>query len=317
MTGVQIPDGALKSIRTFCYRFNEDVPRVVVWSVELATASKVDAELPERPFIYTVFSYNRGKGFVGWVLNETCMDGKVCLVTGSSRGIGRGVVEELGRRGADVVVNYNTSEEEAMEVVDEIEEMDGSAIAVQADVSDWDDVSRMGERVRREYGSVDVVVNNAGVTVDTKIVDMSKEDWDRVVDVNLTGAFYVTKEFFEDVAEAEEGRVINVSSVVGQRGNYGQANYASSKSGLFGFTRSLALELAPSNSTANCIAPGFTRTDMLEKVRDDIQEKIKEGIPLDRFAEVEDIVGVVAFVAGDHSSYMTGQVLGVNGGMHW
>ncbi|PSP81887.1 beta-ketoacyl-ACP reductase [Halobacteriales archaeon QS_1_68_17] len=242
---------------------------------------------------------------------------RTCLVTGASRGIGRGIAEELGRYGANVVVNYRSSEAEAYDTVDAIKEEGGTAIAVQGNVADFEDVQSMHETVRDAYGPVDVLVNNAGITVDKKFENMTREDWDRVVEVNLGGVYNCTKVCFEDIRQAHEGRLINISSVVGQQGNYGQANYAATKSGLFGFTRTIALELASEGSTANCVAPGFVKTDMLDPVPERVKEGILERIPLDRFAEVEDVVGVVRFVASEESSYMTGQVLGVNGGMEW
>ena len=146
---------------------------------------------------------------------------------------------------------------------------------------------------------------------------MTREEWERVIDVNLGGVFNCSKAFYDDVKQAEHGRLINISSVVGQQGNYGQANYATTKSGLFGFTRTLALELANSGSTVNCVAPGFTRTDMLADVDEEIQDKIRQRIPLNRFAEAEYVSGVVRFLASEESSYMTGQILGINGGMEW
>jgi 3-oxoacyl-[acyl-carrier protein] reductase len=245
------------------------------------------------------------------------MNGRTCLVTGSSKGIGRGIAEDLGQRGADVVVNYRSSEAAAYEVVDEIESQGGNAIAVRADVAKMDDVQAMYEEVHDAFGDIDVLVNNAGITVDKKFKNMTREDWDRVMQVNLGGVFNCTKVCFEDIRQAQEGRLINISSVVGQQGNYGQANYATTKSGLFGFTRTIALELAREGSTANCVAPGFVKTDMLADVPDRVKEGILERIPLDRFAEVEDVVSMVTFVAQEQSSYMTGQVLGVNGGMEW
>ncbi|RDI70051.1 beta-ketoacyl-ACP reductase [Halopelagius longus] len=245
------------------------------------------------------------------------LDNRTCLVTGSSRGIGCGIAEELGQNGANVVVNYRSSEGEAYDVVETIAEEGGDAIAVQADVSDMESVAEMRERVHNAYGPVDVLVNNAGVTVDRTFENMTREDWDQVMDVNLGGVFNCTKAFYDDISDAEQGRLINISSVVGQQGNYGQANYAATKSGLFGFTRTLALELASSGTTANCVAPGFVRTDMLEGVDERVQEKIRKRIPLDRFADVEDICGIVRFLASDDSRYMTGQVIGVNGGMEW
>jgi 3-oxoacyl-[acyl-carrier protein] reductase len=245
------------------------------------------------------------------------LEEQTCVVTGASRGIGRGIATELGSKGADVVVNYRSSEAEAHEVVDEIEAAGGNAAAVRADVSDFDDVASMGEAVHDAFGPPDVLVNNAGLTIDKTFANMTREDWERVMDVNLGGVYNCTKVFFEDLRGAEEGRLINISSVVGQQGNYGQANYATTKSGLFGFTRTIALEMARSGSTANCVAPGFVETDMLAEVPERVQEKILERIPLDRFATVDDVSGIVRFLASEESSYMTGQILGVNGGMEW
>jgi len=245
------------------------------------------------------------------------LEGQTCLVTGSSRGIGRGIALDFAENGAQVVVNYRSSQEKADQVVGEIEAGGGEAIAVQADVADMDDVQRMRDEVHEAFGPIDVLVNNAGITIDKKFDAMTREDWDRVMDVNLGGVFNCTNAFWKDVRDADEGRLINISSVVGQQGNYGQANYATTKSGLFGFTRTVALELAHENSTANCVAPGFVATDMLENVPERVQEKILRRIPLDRFAEVEDICGIVRFVASKESSYMTGQILPVNGGMEW
>jgi 3-oxoacyl-[acyl-carrier protein] reductase len=245
------------------------------------------------------------------------LEDQTCVVTGGSRGIGRGIAEELGKRGADIVVNYRSSEAQAYAVVDEIEEREGSAIACQGNVAEYDEVKAMCERIHDAFGSVDVLVNNAGITIDGKFTNMTREDWDRVMDVNLGGVFNCTQCLFDDLLDAKNGRLINISSVVGQQGNYGQANYATTKSGLFGFTRTIALEMASSGSTANCVAPGFVETDMLDKVPEHVQEHILERIPLDRFADVDDVSGIVRFLASPSSSYMTGQVLAVNGGMEW
>jgi 3-oxoacyl-[acyl-carrier protein] reductase len=250
-------------------------------------------------------------------LDPKPLDGKTCLVTGSSRGIGREIAFEFARCGADVAVNYRRSDAEAEAVRETIEENGERAMTVRADVSDPASVERMADAVHDEFGAIDVLVNNAGITVDRKFEEMTYEDWNRVIDTNLGGTFNCTKAFFEDIKHADDGRLINISSVVGQQGNYGQANYATSKGGLFAFTRTLALELARHDSTANCVAPGFTETDMLEKVPDRVREKIQARIPLDRFADPNDIVGMVRFLASDESSYMTGQVLGINGGLEW
>ena len=243
------------------------------------------------------------------------MDDRTCLVTGASRGIGRAIAEELGSRGARVVVNYRSAERKAAETVEAVEAAGGEAIPVQADVTDADAVDAMAERVHGAFGPVDALVNNAGITRDRKLADMDRSDWEAVIDVNLTGAFTTTKAFFADLKAAEEGRLINISSVIGQQGNYGQSNYAAAKSGLFGFTRSLAKEFAPHGSTANCVAPGYTRTEMVEAVREDIKARIRKDIPLDRFAEVEEVAAVVAFLASEDASYVTGEVIDVNGAM--
>jgi 3-oxoacyl-[acyl-carrier protein] reductase len=243
------------------------------------------------------------------------VEGQTCVVTGASRGIGAGIARDLGANGANVVVNYRSSTAEARGVSDAIEDEGNTAMVAQADVADRDQVADMAAEVRDAFGAVDVLVNNAGITADSKFAEMSRSEWDRVIEVNLGGVFNCTKAFFDDVRDAEDGRLINIASVVGQQGNYGQANYATTKSGLFGFTRTIALELAQSGSTANCVAPGFVATDMLESVPGRVKQKILREIPLDRFATIADVAALVRFVASTDSSYMTGQVLGVNGGM--
>ncbi|APW98561.1 beta-ketoacyl-ACP reductase [Halobiforma lacisalsi AJ5] len=243
------------------------------------------------------------------------MEGRTCVITGSARGIGRGIAERLGNEGANVVINYRSSEEAAGEAVDAVESAGGSAVAAQADVSDREDVERLREICHEAFGPADVLVNNAGITADKQFTEMSREEWDRVMDVNLGGMFNCTQEFYDDIWNAEEGRLINISSVVGKQGNFGQANYATAKSGMFGFTRTIALEFAQGGSTANCVAPGFTRTDMVESVPDEVLDRIVSGIPLERLAEVEDIASVVRFLASEESSYVTGEVIDVNGGM--
>ncbi|MFC4245439.1 beta-ketoacyl-ACP reductase [Natribaculum luteum] len=243
------------------------------------------------------------------------MEGRTCVITGSARGIGRGIAEHLGSEGANVVVNYRSSEGAAHDAVEAIEDSGGNAITAQADVTNRDEVERMREVCHEAFGPADVLVNNAGLTADTQFVDMTREEWDRVIDVNLGGMFNCTQEFYDDIWNAEEGRLINISSVVGKQGNFGQANYAAAKSGMFGFTRTIALELAQGGSTANCVAPGYTKTDMIESVPEKVLERIVAGVPLERLAEIEDIACVVRFLASEESSYITGEVIDVNGGM--
>lgn len=244
-------------------------------------------------------------------------DDRICLVTGASRGIGRGIAKRLGAEGASVAVNYRSSAESAEEAAEEISEGpgDGEGIAVQADVTDYEAVQSMHDEVRDRLGPVDVLVNNAGVTNDTTFTRMTREDWLQVIDVHLNGMFNVTKTCFDDIEASEVGRLINVSSVVGKQGNFGQANYAAAKSGMFGFTRTIALELASSGSTANCIAPGFTMTDMLRSVDDERLDLIREGIPLGRFADPDEVAGLVRYLASDEAGYITGEVIDVTGGM--
>lgn len=248
---------------------------------------------------------------------DMILEDQTCVVSGASRGIGRAIAKEFGACGANVVVNYRSSEGKAYDVVDEIEEGPGSAIPVQADVANRDEVEAMAELTNERFGSADVLVNNAGLTVDKKFNGMTRDDWDQVMEVNLGGVFNCTKAYFDDLCSSDEGRLVNISSVVGQQGNYGQANYATTKSGLFGFTRTIALEMASSGSTANCVAPGFVETDMLETVPERVKEKILDRIPLNRFATAEDVAGIVRFVVSPSAAYMTGQVLAVNGGMEW
>lgn len=240
---------------------------------------------------------------------------RTCLVTGASRGIGRGIAEAFGEAGADVAVNFHYSSDAANQIVRDLRDQGTEAIAVQADVTDRDQVETMLDTVHEELGPPDVLVNNAGITVDTKFEHMTRDEWDRVMDVNLGGVFNCTQACFSDIKHADEGRIITISSVIGQLGNYGQANYAASKSGLFGFTRSIALELAPHGATANCVAPGYTETDMLVDVDEKILAAIREGIPLGRFATPAEIAAVVRFLASRESSYVTGEVIDVNGAM--
>ena len=239
---------------------------------------------------------------------------KTCVVTGSSKGIGRGIAERFGEDGCDVVVNYRGSAGAAEETVEAIEAAGGAAIAVQADVTDLEQVRRMRDEAHAAFGQVDVLVNNAGINQDVLFSEMSHEEWDVVLDVHLDGTFHCTQTFYDDIADAEQGRLVNISSIVGKGGNLGQANYATAKAGIFGFTRTLALELAREGSTANCVAPGFISTQMVDELPDKIKQRIRGDTPLGRFGTVEEVAEVVAFLASDRSSFITGEVIDVNGG---
>lgn len=246
--------------------------------------------------------------------SDAVLEGKTVVVTGASRGIGRGIAEELGAHGGNIAVNFRSSDGKASDVASLIEEGAGEAISVQGDVADYESMQTMADRVHDELGTVDVLVNNAGITMDHSFERMTSEEWQSVVDVNLTGVFNATKAFYQDIQEADAGRIINISSIIGEEGNFGQANYAASKAGVHGLTMTLAKELAPSGSTANCVSPGFTETDMLSDVPETIQEKICDDIPLSCFAQTEDIATLVRFIASEESGHITGQVFSVSGG---
>lgn len=246
--------------------------------------------------------------------SSTDLEGKTIVVTGGSRGIGRGIAERLGTHRGQVAVNYRSSKGEAMEAAEIIKQAGGDAITVQGDVTDFDTMQTMADQIHDQFGAVDVLVNNAGITNDRTFENMSPDEWQSVIDVNLTGVFNVTKAFYEDITDADDGRIINISSLIGEQGNFGQANYAAAKAGVHGLTKTLAKELAPTGSTANCVSPGFTETDMLADVPAAIQDSIRDDIPLSRFGQVEDIASLVCFLASAESGYITGQVISVSGG---
>ncbi len=244
------------------------------------------------------------------------LEGKVALVTGASRGIGRAIAQELAARGAKVVVNYHSSAEAAEEVVRTIEENGGSAVAVQADVSDFAAAQSLVKSTIETFGQIDILVNNAGTTHDTLLLMMKEEQWDRVIDTNLKSVFNCCKAAARPMVRRKQGgRIINISSVSGIVGQAGQANYAASKAGIIGFTKSLAKELGSRNITVNAVAPGFVLTDLTAGLPDELVQKSLEYIPLGRWGELPEIANVVAFMASDEASYVTGQVISVDGGI--
>jgi 3-oxoacyl-[acyl-carrier protein] reductase len=240
---------------------------------------------------------------------------RLALVTGAARGIGRAVALELARNGFDVAVNFNRSVEAAEALVKEIEALGVRTGAFQADVSDREQAEALFKKVREALGPVEVLVNNAGITRDTLLMRMKPEDWDAVLSANLNSAFYCTKEAIRDMAKARWGRIVTISSVVGLTGNAGQANYAASKAGLIGFTRSVAREYAARGITANAVAPGFIDTSMTEGLKEDVKAAISAQIPAGHIGAPEDVARAVAFFAREESAYITGQVLAVDGGM--
>lgn len=241
--------------------------------------------------------------------------GKVALVTGASRGIGRDIAIELAKAGANVAVNYAGSEARANEVVQEIQSLGREAFAVQCDVANADSVAEMVKQTIDRWGSLDILVNNAGITRDNLIMRMKEDEWDDVINTNLKGVFLCTKAVTRQMMKQKSGRIINISSVVGESGNAGQANYVAAKAGVIGLTKTTAKELAPRGITVNAVAPGFITTDMTDKLTDEIKEGMLKMIPLAKFGEPKDIANAVTFLASDDSRYITGQTIHVNGGM--
>ncbi|AVX30597.1 3-oxoacyl-[acyl-carrier-protein] reductase [Carboxydocella thermautotrophica] len=243
------------------------------------------------------------------------LENKVALVTGASRGIGRAIALAFAQAGADVVVNYSGSADAAQAVVDEIKAMGRRARAVQADVSQPEQVENMVNQVLSDFGRIDILVNNAGITRDGLLLRMKREDWQRVIDINLTGVFLCTKAVLKPMMKQRSGRIINITSVIGLTGNAGQANYAAAKAGIIGFTKSVAREVGSRGITCNAIAPGFIQTDMTGVLGEKVREELLAQIPLERLGQPEDVAAVALFLAGPAASYITGQVINVDGGM--
>ncbi|TCT12293.1 3-oxoacyl-[acyl-carrier-protein] reductase [Natranaerovirga pectinivora] len=240
---------------------------------------------------------------------------KVAIVTGGSRGIGKAISLELGSKGATVIVNYNGSKDAAEAVVNTITENGGKAVAYPCNVSDFNSVKEFIENIVKEYGQIDILVNNAGITKDNLLLKMSDSDFDDVINVNLKGAFNCLKHASRYMLKQRSGKIINLTSVIGIVGNMGQANYAASKAGVIGLTKSAAKELASRGITVNAVAPGFIKTEMTDVLNEKIKEATLEKIPLNRFGEAEEIAKLVSFLASDDANYITGQVIQVDGGM--
>jgi acetoacetyl-CoA reductase len=245
----------------------------------------------------------------------TDLKGKVCLVTGGSRGIGRAIALELGQRGASVAVGYTSNKEAADQVAAEVATHGGAAFAFGCDVKDPAAIGAAVASVIERFGKIDVLVNNAGITRDRSLAKMSSEEWDAVIQTNLTSVFHVTSSVLPHMVEAGYGRIVNISSVIGVHGNFGQANYAAAKAGIIGFTKSAALELARKGVTVNAITPGFIETEMIAAMPEEVRAKILAKIPMGRFGRPEEIAQVVAFLVSS-GDYITGQVIAIDGGMY-
>jgi len=243
------------------------------------------------------------------------LSGKVALVTGAAQGIGKAIALLLARNGADVVVS-DINLEKAQETANEIEGMGRRSFAIKVNVADLKDVEQMVKAIVEQFGRIDILVNNAGITRDRLILRMTEEDWDAVLDVNLKGTFNCTKAAIRYMSKQRSGKIVNIASVTGEMGNPGQANYAASKAGVIGFTKTIAREFAGRGINVNAIAPGYIQTPMTDAVPEKAKEELKRMIPMERLGKPEDVAQAVLFLVSENSSYITGQVLNVNGGIY-
>ena len=243
------------------------------------------------------------------------LEGAVAVVTGASRGLGNAIADELGHGGAKVVVNYSSSQEPAEELVEHLKESGAEAVAIQADVSDAEQAQRLIDESVEQFGRIDILVNNAGINRDKTLKKMEIEDWNQVIQVDLNSAFYTVHAVLPHMIEQESGKIINMSSFVGEAGNMGQANYAAAKAGLLGFTKTAAKEFARYGITVNALCPGFIETDMVANIPEEAQEKLLSTVPLGRFGKPEEIARAVRYLVVD-GDYITGQSLDINGGVY-
>ena len=240
---------------------------------------------------------------------------KVAMITGATRGIGKQIALTLANEGYNIVLNYRTENDELKQLKNEIESKKVKCLTVQGDVTNFEDCKQMIESAIKEFGKIDVLVNNAGITKDMLLERMKEEDFKQVIDVNLVGTFNMTKNVISYMMKARNGRIINISSVVGIAGNAGQTNYSASKAGIIGFTKSLAKEVASRNILVNAVAPGFIETNMTDVLKQEVKDEIAKNIPLKRMGTPQDVANVVKFLSSEDSSYITGQVISVDGGM--
>jgi 3-oxoacyl-[acyl-carrier protein] reductase len=243
------------------------------------------------------------------------LKGRTALVTGASRGIGRAIALALAEEGADVAVNYVSSETAARDVAEHIRKTGHRAFLAQADVADYPDTFRMAQEVLREFGRLDILVNNAGINSDKTFVKMDHASWRKVLSINLDGVFNCTKVFIDQMLKQNYGRVVNITSVIGQIGNFGQANYAASKAGVAAFTKSLAKELAGKGVTVNAVAPGFIETEMVDAIPEKVRARLLDQIPLRRFGSAEEVARAVTYLVSADGDYITGAELSINGGL--
>lgn len=249
------------------------------------------------------------------MINNKMIKNKIALITGASRGIGRAIATEFAKNNANVIINYNNDRNSALTVEQEIKKFGRNAMSIKADVSKYHEVSSMMQLIKNEFGRIDILVNNAGITMDRTLKNMTQEEWNRVIDVNLNSIYNVTKQALPLIPR--HGRIINITSTSGIAGNFGQCNYAASKAGIIGFTKSLAKELGKYQITVNAIAPGFIETEMIKKIPFFKKRVLMYLIPLGRVGQKEEVAHCVLFLASEKATYITGEVLNVNGGLGW
>lgn len=249
------------------------------------------------------------------------LEGRVALVTGSSRGIGKAIAVCLAKEGADVAVNYvkdaeDKNHDDALKTASEISSTDRKAEVFEADVSDFESVMKMVNGIKEKFGKIDILVNNAAILKDRTLKKMSREEWSSVIEVNLTGVFNSSRAVLEQMSENKWGRIINLSSISGQIGFFGQTNYSAAKAGIMGFTKSLAREVASKNITVNAVAPGVVETDMAKQIPEEVRQEFLKQIPMGRFAHPEEIAGLITFLVSEKARYITGQVIHISGGWY-
>ena len=248
-------------------------------------------------------------------MGKSDISGRFALVTGASKGIGKASALKLGEQGVNVAVNYNSSQSEAEDTVEQLTALGVQAFIVKGDVSSLDEVSSMVDEVTERFGQIDVLVNNAGIINDSLLIRMSDEAWEDVITTNLSGTFYCTRAVLRGMIRRRWGRIINIGSVVGIRGNIGQVNYSASKAGIIGFTKALAKEVASRNITVNTVTPGYINTDTVDVLPQATKDRIMTWIPQGHFGEVDDVAHMVAYIASEKARYMTGQIVSIDGGM--
>ena len=248
-------------------------------------------------------------------MGKSDISGRFALVTGASKGIGKASALRLGEEGVNVAVNYNSSQAEAEDTVERLTEMGVQAFIVKGDVSNLDEVTGMVDEVTERFGQIDILVNNAGIISDSLLIRMSDKAWEDVINTNLSGTFYCTRAVLRGMIRRRWGRIINIGSVVGIRGNIGQVNYSASKAGIIGFTKALAKEVASRNITVNTVTPGYINTDTVDVLPQATKDRIMTWIPQGHFGEVDDVAHMVAFIASEKARYMTGQIVSIDGGM--